>query len=97
MIENPIKARRKARGLSQRGMGLLIGISPFYIDSWEKGQSLPCEKRMVQLAEIFGITTEILREELDSFYEARGNALRKLLRAGSDTKAIKKGGCVNGF
>ena len=97
MIENPIKARRKARGLSQRGMGLLIGISSFYIDSWEKGQSLPCEKRMIQIAKILGITGEILREELDQFYETRGNALQKLLRAGSDIKAIKKGGCVNGF
>ena len=80
MIESPIEARRKAAGLSPRGMGLLIGISPLYIDCWEKGQSLPCEKRMVQLAEIFGITTEMLTEELHQFYEARGNELRKLLR-----------------
>ena len=80
MIESPIKARREASQLSQEGIGLLIGISPVYIDCWEKGQSLPCEKRMLQLAEIFGITTEMLREELDEFYEARGNELRKLLR-----------------
>ncbi len=97
MVENPIKARRKARGLSQRGMGLLIDISSFCIDSWERGQSLPCEKRMVQIAKILGITVEILREELDQFYEARGNELIKLLRAGSDIKAIRKGDYVNGF
>ena len=80
MIESPIKARREASGLSLRGIALLIGISPLYIHRWEKGYALPCEKRMVQLAEIFGITTEMLREELDEFYEARGNELRKLLR-----------------
>jgi len=80
MIGSPIKTRRKVSGLSPRGIALLIGISPVYIDCWEKGQSLPCEKRMVQLADIFGITTEMLREELHQFYEARGNELRKLLR-----------------
>jgi len=84
MMENPIKTRREASRLSPRGMALLMGISPLYIDCWEKGQSLLCEKRMVQLAEIFGITTEMLREELDEFYEARGNELRKLLGVGQD-------------
>jgi len=88
MIESPIRTRRKAKGLSQGDVALLIGISPFYIHRWEKGHALPCEKRIIELAEIFGITPKTLREELDEFYEARGNELRKLLRVGQDISRL---------
>ena len=88
MIESPIKTRRKAKGLSQGDVALLINISPFYIHRWEKGHALPCEKRIIQLAEIFGITPKTLKEELDEFYEARGNELRKLLGVGQDISRL---------
>ena len=82
MIESPIKARRKAMGLSEDDVALLVGVNPLCIHRWEEGHALPSEKRMVQLAEVLGITREMLREELGQFYEARGNKLIKLLRAG---------------
>ena len=46
---------RHNRGLSQKELGDLLGVSNKAISKWENGESLPKTETMLKLAELFGI------------------------------------------
>ena len=50
-----IKQARKARGLSQRGLAALIGVSAMAISKWERGTLFPGSQRLIALAEALGV------------------------------------------
>lgn len=51
---------RKSRGLSQKELGELVGVSNKAVSKWETGEALPQMKTIIRLASIFETTTEVL-------------------------------------
>ena len=77
MIINPIKKRRVEKRLTQADLALLVGVSQVYISQFETGGLTPSESQTKKIAEILGISSEILIKELHQFYEARRKELKK--------------------
>ncbi|MBA7498485.1 hypothetical protein ES705_07494 [subsurface metagenome] len=82
MIINPIKKRRKEKGLTQVDLALMVGISQMYISHFETGGLVPSESNVKKITEILGISPETLNKELHQFYEARKKELEKKIEEG---------------
>ena len=74
-IAETIQSLRKERGMSQEELAGEIGVSRQAVSKWESAQSVPDLEKIVQLSELFGVTTDYLikgtqppdvRVELDS-------------------------------
>ena len=74
---NPIKKRRKERGLTQVDMALLIGVSQVHISQFETGGLIPHEAQIKEVAKILGLDQKMLNKELYQFYEDKKRELRK--------------------
>ena len=74
---NPIKKKRKEKGLTQVDLAFLVGISQIYISHFETGGLVPSKSHIKKIAEILGISPENLDKELHQFYEARKEELVK--------------------
>lgn len=57
-----IKKQRKNCGMSQEKVAELVGVSRQAVTKWETEQSAPSTENLFKLAEIFGITVDILLE-----------------------------------
>lgn len=77
MVINPIKKRREEKGLTQVELALLVGVTQIYISQFETGGVTPSEKHIEKITEILGISPETLNKELNQFYEAKKEELRK--------------------
>jgi L-serine dehydratase len=53
-----IKVLRQKRGLSQRELSQLLGVSDQAISKWEKGQSQPSAMHLIELTRIFDVDAE---------------------------------------
>ncbi|MBA7499457.1 hypothetical protein ES704_02201 [subsurface metagenome] len=80
MIINPIKKRRKEKGLTQVDLAFLVGISQIYISHFETGGLIPSDNQTKKIAEILGISPETLDKELHQFYEYRRKELKKRIK-----------------
>ncbi len=77
MIINPIKKRRKEKGLTQVDLAFLVGISQIYISHFETGGLIPSKSHIKKISKILGISPETLDKELHQFYEDRRKELEK--------------------
>jgi transcriptional regulator with XRE-family HTH domain len=60
-IGRRITAWREAKGLSQRKLAQLVGVTPQAVCMWEKAtpwQNLPSTRSLTKLVAVFGITME---------------------------------------
>ncbi|MBQ7903462.1 MAG: helix-turn-helix transcriptional regulator [Oscillospiraceae bacterium] len=55
-----LSSLRKAAGISQDTLAQQLGVSRQAISKWELGTAMPETKNIVQLAEIFDVTTDYL-------------------------------------
>lgn len=62
-IGGKIQARRKAMGLSQEALAQLTGVSRQSVTKWETGQSAPDLDRLVELADVLGVSLDFLLRE----------------------------------
>lgn len=60
MIAEKIKALREARGWSQAELSRRLGITRNGVNSWEQGLSMPSPACLVDLAKVFGVSTDYL-------------------------------------
>ena len=60
MIAEKIKALREARGWSQAELSRRLGITRNGVNSWELGLSMPSPACLVDLAKVFGVSTDYL-------------------------------------
>ncbi|MCG6459673.1 helix-turn-helix domain-containing protein [Vibrio parahaemolyticus] len=68
-----LKRKREEKGLSQRALGHLIGVSATAISQWEREETTPKGKHLLNLSKALGCTPEWLsgkkgaQESLDQF------------------------------
>lgn len=55
-----IQALRKSHGWSQEQLAEQIGVSRQALSKWENGSAIPDTNNVVQLAKLFGVTTDYL-------------------------------------
>ncbi len=59
-VGNRIYELRKEKGLSQKELGALIGVSNKAVSKWETGASAPKTETIIKLAAVLGVTAEEL-------------------------------------
>lgn len=61
-----IQEQRKRCGMSQEKLAELVGVSRQAVTKWESGQSAPNTENLFRLAEIFGVTVDLLLDAGES-------------------------------
>ena len=64
-LAEKLQQLRKRNNLSQEQLAEKLGISRQSISKWESEQSAPEIDKIVQLSEIFGVTTDYLLKDID--------------------------------
>jgi len=57
---NRLKTLRKGKGLTQKQLGLQLGVNKATICSYENGTRRPPYENLILLAEIYNVTTDYL-------------------------------------
>ena len=60
MVADKIKALREQSGMTQSELAKKLGITRSSVNAWEMGISVPSTQYVVELALIFGISTDYL-------------------------------------
>ena len=60
MVADRIKSLRAQRGLTQTELSKQLGITRSSVNAWEMGISVPSTQYIVELAGIFGVSTDYL-------------------------------------
>ena len=60
MVANKIKTLRQASGMTQTAVGKALGNSRAAVNAWEMGISVPSTQYVVELANIFRVSTDYL-------------------------------------
>ncbi len=60
MIADKIKILRVEKGITQTELAKLLGITRSSVNAWEMGISVPSTQYIVELADIFKISTDYL-------------------------------------
>ena len=63
MLNENIKALRKAKGLSQEELAIKLNVVRQTVSKWEKGLSVPDAEMLIQIAEVLNTTVNILLGE----------------------------------
>lgn len=61
-----IKALRHEHGMSQEGVGKLIGVKRYSVYGYEKGLNFPDVRGLIALADYFGVSTDYLLGRTDN-------------------------------
>ena len=66
ILADKIIENRKKNGWSQEELAEKLGVSRQSVSKWEGAQAIPDMKKIVQLAELFGVTTDyLLKDEIE--------------------------------
>ena len=66
ILADKIIENRKKNGWSQEELAEKLGVSRQSVSKWEGAQSMPDMKKILQLAEVFGVSTDyLLRDEIE--------------------------------
>lgn len=60
MIADRIKALRESKNYTQNDLAKLLGITRSSVNAWEMGISVPSTQYIVELANIFKVSTDYL-------------------------------------
>ena len=67
ILADKIIENRKKNGWSQEELADRLGVSRQSVSKWEGAQAVPDMKKIVQLAEIFGVSTDyLLRDDIET-------------------------------
>lgn len=66
MLNENIKTIRKSKGLSQEELAVKLNVVRQTVSKWEQGTAVPDTDNIVQLSELFGVTTDyLIKDNLD--------------------------------
>lgn len=60
MIADKIKALREGRGMTQAELARRLGVTRSGVNAWEMGVTVPSTQYVVELALLFGVSTDYL-------------------------------------
>lgn len=60
MVADRIKALREQKGITQSELAKRIGITRSSVNAWEMGISIPSTQYIVELSQIFKVSTDYL-------------------------------------
>ena len=63
ILADKIIENRKKNGWSQEELANLLGVSRQSVSKWESAQAVPDMKKILQLSEVFGVTTDYLMKD----------------------------------
>lgn len=66
-MPNPIRVRRRAKGLTQAELAKLVGCSRFSVVRWESGEITPAADFIPPLAKALGVDATKLSLEMETF------------------------------
>ena len=76
ILADKIIENRKKNGWSQEELADRLGVSRQSVSKWEGAQAVPDMKKIVQLAEVFGVSTDyLLRDEIEEMPEGTAAAV----------------------
>ena len=82
ILADKIIEERKKNGWSQEELASKLGISRQAVSKWESSGSIPDLQRILQMSELFGVTTdyllkdEIEEERLNEYVETKTDKVR---------------------
>lgn len=90
-LSNRIYELRTQKGLSQKELGAILGVSNKAVSKWETGTAIPKTETLIKLAEVFEISTEellnsVCKDENNKLDRKSGNSI---VREGA-TSGIEK-------
>ena len=66
ILANKIIENRKKNGWSQEELAVKLDVSRQSVSKWEGAQAIPDMKKIIQMAELFGVTTDyLLRDDIE--------------------------------
>ena len=66
ILADKIIENRKKNGWSQEELAEMLGVSRQSVSKWEGAQAVPDMKKIVQMSELFGVTTDyLLKDEIE--------------------------------
>ncbi|WP_278712473.1 helix-turn-helix domain-containing protein [Eubacterium ventriosum] len=66
ILAEKISEERKKNGWNQEELAEKLSVSRQSVSKWESGQSVPDLNRILELARIFGVTTDyLLKDEIE--------------------------------
>ena len=72
---------RKKNGWSQEELAEKLNVSRQAVSKWESAQSVPDMSRIIQLSELFGVSTDyLLKDEMEQAEASRETASDSLIR-----------------
>ena len=60
IVMNQLRQVRQSRHLSQAQLGLLLGVQPATVGTWERSEAIPRQRMRRKLARQLGVTEEAL-------------------------------------
>jgi len=63
ILADKIMELRKKKGLSQEELAEILNVSRQSISKWESAQSMPTMDKIVQMSEVFGVSTDFLLKD----------------------------------
>ena len=79
---------RKKNGWSQEELAEKLNVSRQAVSKWEGAQSIPDMGRIIQLSELFGVSTDyLLKDELEQTVESQETTPDSLIRTVSMEEA----------
>ena len=85
-LSNRIYELRTQKGLSQKELGAMLGVSNKAVSKWETGTAIPKTETLIKLAEVFEISTEELINGVCNDEEKQINSALY----GNDGASVKK-------
>lgn len=72
-LADKIMAERKKKGWSQEELANQLGVSRQAVSKWESAGSTPDLQRILQLSDVFGVSTDyLLKDEAESDADQEG-------------------------
>ena len=76
-LSNRIYELRTQKGLSQKELGAILGVSNKAVSKWETGTAIPKTETLIKLAEVFEISTEELLNSVCKDENIKNSVVRK--------------------
>ncbi len=84
-LSNRIYELRTQRGLSQKELGALLGVSNKAVSKWETGTAIPKTETLIKLADVFEISTE---ELLNTIHQEDSKEINSVVNSNNSTENI---------